>query len=228
MPEINLPTKSTQDTIKTTTDTIKTTADTIKNNTDGVKAKTDLIGVANPATAGTDTVMNYLKKIYDTAGAEATKWFAIVENFNTNTNYTTVLNVTGKGVLYHAITHLATTTNASNKIGHIKITVDNILILQSTSIAHGTLTGLVGEKFLYPPRPTENQFQTIAINESKQMTTYKMPTYISNDFGDLPMINEGSKKISLTPGIPFKSSIKIELLNNTDGYLSLIANYALK
>ncbi|MFJ7850802.1 hypothetical protein ACIQZM_18025 [Peribacillus sp. NPDC097206] len=54
MPEISLPTKAIQDTIKLQTDKI----------TD-IKTKTDLIGVPNPTTADSSNVMNFLKKVYD-------------------------------------------------------------------------------------------------------------------------------------------------------------------
>lgn len=128
MPEINLPTKSTQDAIKATTDSIKT-------NTDGVKAKTDLIGAANPSTAGTDTIMNYLKKLdAKTTGTDvftgtpktAGGYFSITSG---STTPYTLLSATGKGVI-KGIMFKSRTSYFDD--GTLKVTIDNVDIYNGT------------------------------------------------------------------------------------------------
>ena len=133
MPEISLPTKANQDVIKLQTDKI----------TD-IKSKTDLIGSANPTTADTSTLMNYLKqlenKIANISGG--TDWseykqLQLSGDITPASNvYSTLLSVTGEGALIYA------DANGSNSgtqySGMLRITVDGVIMFHARTNANNS------------------------------------------------------------------------------------------
>ncbi|EWG12757.1 hypothetical protein [Cytobacillus firmus] len=130
MPEINLPTKATQDFIK---------------------EKTDLIGSSNPTTADTTTLMNYLKRLEEKidAGGGGTDWSkymntlsTISYDVNNNTNWVTLMNRTGKGYVKALY---------SSCIGYsfnIRVTVDGVVLMTYRSVNGNIASGMATKDFI--------------------------------------------------------------------------------
>ena len=140
MPEISLPTKTTQDAIKIQTDKIV-----------DVKSKTDLIGVANPTIADTTTIMNYLRRLEEKmtnikGGTNFSEYTPTPINIRNTTiingsTYVDVYSISGEGML----SELQYFTNGSTT-SYVQITI----IVDEVEIPLTTIYGSM------PNRPTFN------------------------------------------------------------------------
>lgn len=174
MSEINLPTKTTQDAIKLQTDKM----------TD-VKNKTDLIGVANPSTANTATIMNYLKQLENkiTNISGGTDWSVyqqrqISGSFTPTSNvYSTILAVNGGGALIHA------EANGSNSgiqfSGLLRITIDDVVVFHGrTAATSASYTGVTVTEGSSPLGLT-HPYINISANTSSFVNLYR-PLFFHN------------------------------------------------
>lgn len=129
MREILLPTKTAQDDIKLQTDKI----------TD-VKSKTDLIGTANPTTANTTTIMNYLKQLENkianiSGGTDWSKFSPLIykartyHKNNQSETWQPVYSVNGKGFISEALVQRIEAS--SNGYVGIRITIDGVVVFST-------------------------------------------------------------------------------------------------
>lgn len=129
MPEINLPTKATQDAIKT---------------------KTDLIGSPNPTTADTTTIMNYLKQLENkvtgiSGGTDWSKYAPLAAHTSITVgagNTLPIINVTGNGFV-----SLATLYSSNCSSAKLRITIDGV-IKHSSIEGAGIVQGLTVPEYL--------------------------------------------------------------------------------
>ncbi|MDQ0175223.1 phage tail protein [Bacillus chungangensis] len=125
-------------------DSVKTTVEAVKKQTDlipTIKTKADLIGMANPSTAGTDSLFKYLKRIE--GKIESNNIFTGTPKFVSSRHYSnssnaTIVNITGKGIVTSF--NLASNTSA---LGEVEITIEadgqvETFNIEGSSISHGT------------------------------------------------------------------------------------------
>lgn len=198
--QVFLADKTTLDSVKAKVDTnlnaaVSTRADQTTVNTINTK-----LGTQNPSSSGTDTVMNYLKKIdsnfpinlgADWSQATVNKCvYAMVVGSGNTATFNSLLNVTGKGYLSKVLCN----NDAYSTIKHLKITVDNVLraYLRSDSGA-ASLFGVM----------LDGDYVTIAGRQNFTIYESQMTTY--------PDTSNTKTVMKLAQPIYFNTSLKIEL-----------------
>lgn len=168
-----------------------------KTTQDAIKVKTDLIGVANPTTGSTTTVMNYLKQLDNKFNASNVVPFNYMGASNG-----TVCTITGKGFL----THSYVAFNGSGSFG-LKITLDGVVIFHSIVSLNQYVTGIVPPSLLHIAN--NSPYYTIAT-----LVGLKNVMFESAGVKQHPYIYNGTPSayatvIQDTP-IHFKSSMVVE------------------
>lgn len=195
MLEISLPTSAKQDTILTKQDTTLSR-----------------IGSSNPTVADETSVMNYLKKINNTqlpvGGLKPVTIFNVLSSSST----TTVLNITGSGFLVKAVEVISLIFSGTITFG-IKVTIDGVLILDTTSISVSSQSSCYGIGItdkLYN-NGTETNVNNFIINAGpiggrvSSIRSYSTGNVFTG--GDVIVNLEGTK-------IPFNKSLKVEVSGN--------------
>ena len=211
MPEISLPTKANQDAIKLQTDKI----------TD-VKSKTDLIGAANPTTADTSTIMNYLKhlenKISNISGG--TDWSKYI-SFNkgevsvplrsSSKEGIEILNITGGGYLSYIGVKYSSTY--ANELITLKVTVDGKTMLSSL-----LMKDVVGG--IYNIDQLEWRSENSSLNVSDPKSRFAR-NILPEQISELPYINDTNAKythVVLYNPLFFKKNLVIQIFYGSYGY----------
>lgn len=236
MPEINLPTKAGQDEIKTLAGNINANVDDVKadvtavnTNVNSVNTNVNTIksnvGSNSDASSATGSVHGKIKDVKasvgttsDAANANGSLHAKVkdikdnlasfgtpVANYGrTSSSAGYTLNVTGKGILRQAVVW-------GDMLAPIKITIDGVLVYSGRS-ATNILSGLINRNSIF------GETSIVAmVNEGFSIGQgYPILKSITsgNDVVGLPYTGSNDSQIAIFDGIPFKNSLKIEVLAN--------------
>ena len=181
-----------------------------------------LIGITNPSSSGTDTVMNYLRKL-DKKVLMPVQYRAVIPAVTTETN---VISVSGKGELRQVI------CDASTNAGYMKVTIDGSVVFYGSVRASG-FAGIL--------KPYgSNTANTITLvsghglisgSNSKQIdiSTNADPRTFGVNSANTPANNTTNTIVTLEDPIPFNTSLVISAwYTTTAGGARLSADYSVE
>lgn len=181
-----------------------------------------LIGITNPTSSGTDTVMNYLRKL-DKKVLMPVQYRAVIPAVTTETN---VISVSGKGELRQVV------CNASTNAGYMKVTIDGSVVFYGSVKANG-FAGIL------KPHGS-NTANTITLvsgyglvsgSNSKQIdiSTSADPRTFGVNSANTPANNTTNTIVTLEDPIPFNTSLVISTwYTATAGGAGLSADYLIE
>lgn len=182
------------------------------------------LGYPNPTVPGTDSVMNYLKKLDDAIAPKALLTFTDKKQSTVAGTWYEVLNITGRGSLKHCITTSIADTHSGLFDVVLQVTIDDVVVYTTKSSAYRP-GGIVNPAYMNTKSLDDlGKYKRMAqplLFDGEGLCFGLNPS--SYDYGSLtnpvqlPNINENKATYVLTEkGIPFNKNliIRVKSKNN--------------